>query len=174
MLRESSLPFRKRIIFPCSYYTYRNREARIVATGNIRLTRRRWATRGSKKGYKNSINFAILINSIFIWRDKQKLPPTRQFRLIPAIVRWHRLRCANLIFTRHASFFPFRFRRWFQLPFARLQEIKTRDKDTEKRVASFLAICNSSFYLISQSSYIKVHYRRGNWKLLKLDIHKHD
>lgn len=27
-----------------------------------------------QKGYKNSINFAILINSVFIWPDKQKLP----------------------------------------------------------------------------------------------------
>lgn len=38
------------------------------------------------KGYKNSINPAVLINSVFIWRDKQKLLPTRSFRLIRAIV----------------------------------------------------------------------------------------
>lgn len=29
------------------------------------------------KGYKNSINLAVLINSVFIWRDKQKLLPAR-------------------------------------------------------------------------------------------------
>lgn len=38
------------------------------------------------KGYKNSINPAVLINSVFIWRDKQKLLPARSFRLIHAIV----------------------------------------------------------------------------------------
>ena len=39
------------------------------------------------KGYKNSINSAVLINSVFIWRDKQKVPRGGQFRLISAILR---------------------------------------------------------------------------------------
>lgn len=118
--RGSSFSLYKGIIFPCDHYTYRNREGRVVITGNHSVNAADAKTVGNEeqqKGYKNSINFAILINSVFIWRDKQKLPPARQFHLIPAIVRRHRPRCANPIFTRHAPFFPFRFRRWFQLPF---------------------------------------------------------
>lgn len=137
----------------CGHYIYRYREGCAVITGNYPVNAVNAKTVGNErqqKGYKNSINFAILINSVFIWRDKQKLSPARQFRLILAIVRRHRPQCANPIFTRHAPFFLFRFCRWFQLPFARLQET-TRDKDTEKRPAFFTCLYNFNFCLISEN-----------------------
>lgn len=92
----------KRVIFPWRYYTYRNGRASRLGNYPVNAVRpRRRPTRDPRpptKGYKNSINSAVLINSVFIWCDKQKLPPARQFRLISAIARRPRSRAGRTRF----------------------------------------------------------------------------
>lgn len=64
-----SLSLHKRIIFPYGHYTYRNREGYVVITSSHPVNAADAKTVGNErqqKGYKNSINFAILINSVFI------------------------------------------------------------------------------------------------------------